>query len=55
VLDSLHFAALCEMPQFVLVDVRMLRRLGVDYYQGFYFAKPMPRDEFVAFVSNNAS
>lgn len=31
-----------------------LRDLGVDYYQGFYFAKPMPRDEFVEFISRNA-
>lgn len=29
-------------------QVEILRRLGVDYFQGFYFAKPMPKDEFVA-------
>ena len=32
---------------------KLLRRLGVDYYQGFYFAHPMPRDEFVAYVKQH--
>jgi len=32
-------------------QVNTLRRLGVDYYQGFYFARPMPRDEFVEFIA----
>ena len=26
----------------------MLKKMGTDYYQGFYFDKPMPIDEFEA-------
>jgi sensor c-di-GMP phosphodiesterase-like protein len=33
-----------------------LRRLGVDYIQGYYYARPMPQDQFVAFMTEkNAS
>ena len=33
-----------------------LRRLGVDYIQGYSFARPMPQDQFVAFMTEqNAS
>ena len=31
-------------------QVELLRRLGVDYFQGFHFAKPMPKSEFVSFL-----
>jgi len=34
-------------------QVALLRRLGVDYLQGFYYAQPMPKDEFVAHVEQN--
>ncbi len=29
-------------------QLRMLTRLSVDYLQGFYFSKPMPKDAFIA-------
>ncbi|MBQ5998212.1 MAG: EAL domain-containing protein [Treponema sp.] len=29
-------------------QVKMLKKMGTDYYQGFYFDKPMPIDEFEA-------
>ena len=29
--------------------------LGVEYIQGFYFSKPIPRDEFVEFLQDNNS
>lgn len=32
---------------------KLLQQLGVDYYQGFCFAKPMPKDEFVAYVEQH--
>ena len=31
-------------------QVNMLHALNVDYYQGYYFAKPMPKDVFVSFL-----
>ena len=31
-------------------QVDELAAMGVDYIQGYYFAKPMPQDEFVAFL-----
>ncbi|MDP2804574.1 MAG: EAL domain-containing protein, partial [Gallionellaceae bacterium] len=30
----------------------LLKQLGVDYFQGYYFAKPMPLDEFEAWHQN---
>ena len=35
-------------------QVKILHALGVDFYQGFFYAKPMPRDEFLAFLENHA-
>lgn len=26
--------------------------LGIDYIQGFYFSKPLPLDQFMAFVKD---
>ena len=34
-------------------QVDMLLSMGVDYFQGFYFAKPMPEDEAIKFVLEN--
>lgn len=31
-------------------QVEVLQRLGIDFYQGFFFAEPMPKDELVAFL-----
>ena len=30
--------------------IDLLREVGVDYLQGFYLAKPMPKDEFLALI-----
>ncbi len=32
-------------------QIRLLEELKVDYLQGFYFSKPIPRDEFVKYIS----
>ena len=31
--------------------IETLRALGVDFYQGFFFARPMPKQEFIEFCS----
>jgi len=30
-----------------------LAEMGVDYIQGYYYAKPMPEDEFLAFLKEH--
>ena len=32
-------------------QVELLKTLGVDFYQGFFFARPMPKEEFIEFCS----
>lgn len=34
-------------------QIDLLEELGVDYLQGFFFSKPIPRDEFIEFLKNN--
>jgi EAL domain-containing protein (putative c-di-GMP-specific phosphodiesterase class I) len=31
-------------------QAKYLQAMDCDYIQGFYYAKPMPREEFVAFL-----
>ena len=30
-----------------------LAEMGCDYIQGFYFSKPLPKDEFLEFIKEN--
>jgi EAL domain-containing protein (putative c-di-GMP-specific phosphodiesterase class I) len=32
------------------VQLETMKKLGVQYIQGYYFSKPLPQDEFVRFV-----
>ncbi|HAM15159.1 MAG TPA: GGDEF domain-containing protein [Eggerthellaceae bacterium] len=32
-------------------QAELLRRVGVDYYQGYLFSRPLPKDDFIAFLS----
>lgn len=34
-------------------DMDAMRKLEIDYIQGFYFSKPLPRDEFIRFLQKN--
>ena len=34
------------------IQLDSLAELGVDYIQGYYFSKPLPMDEFIAFIKN---
>ena len=33
-------------------QIELLKKLQVDYLQGFYFSKPIPKDEFIRHISN---
>ncbi len=33
-------------------QVELLHSLGADYYQGYYYARPMPKEEFASFLGN---
>jgi len=35
------------------IQFEILKDLGVDYFQGYYFAKPLPKEEFENFVRKN--
>lgn len=32
-------------------QIELLRRLGIDYLQGYYFSRPLPREDFVVWAS----
>jgi EAL domain-containing protein (putative c-di-GMP-specific phosphodiesterase class I) len=34
-------------------QAKWLTELGCNYLQGFYFAKPMPKQEFIALMQKN--
>lgn len=36
-------------------QAKMLKKIGVDHIQGFYFSKPLPPDKFLAFLESKNS
>ena len=34
-------------------QVKMLKRLGCDYIQGYYFAKPMPKKDYIKLLQKS--
>ena len=46
-----------QMKKKILVEgvetskqIELLKKLGVDFLQGFYFSKPIPEDEFIKYI-----
>jgi sensor c-di-GMP phosphodiesterase-like protein len=39
----------------VAEETGLVEQLGVHYIQGLYFSKPLPQEEFVAFVRGSVS
>jgi sensor c-di-GMP phosphodiesterase-like protein len=35
------------------VQLESMKKLGVQYIQGYYFSKPLPQDEFMSFVKEH--
>jgi sensor c-di-GMP phosphodiesterase-like protein len=34
-------------------QLEAMKKLGVEYIQGYYFSKPLPEEEFVPFVKES--
>ena len=32
-------------------QMKIMRNMGIEYIQGFYFSRPIPEDEFVSFLA----
>ncbi len=48
-----------QMKKKILVEgvetvdhIKLLKKLQVDYLQGFYFSKPITKEEFIDFISD---
>ncbi len=61
ILES-NVSMLKQMGAEVLVEgvetraqAELLQKLGVDYLQGFYFSRPIPKDDFVKLMGEHAS
>ena len=36
-------------------ETKLLKSLGCEYAQGYYYAKPMPMKELLTFITNNSA
>lgn len=52
-IDQMHRQILVEGVE-TKEQVDMLRELDVDYLQGYYFSKPIPKDEFIEYIQKKA-
>ena len=34
-------------------QIEILKKLGCEYLQGYYFSKPLPKNEFISLIENN--
>ncbi len=34
-------------------QLEAMKKIGIDYIQGFYFSKPLPYSEFIGFIEKN--
>ena len=53
-LRSMNVVALAEGVETIEQD-EIVRELGIDRIQGYYYARPMPVDEFVWLIRQNLS
>lgn len=53
-IDQMHRQILVEGVE-TREQVEMLTELCVDYLQGYYFSKPIPKKEFIEFIQKKAS
>lgn len=51
---TMNFKVLAEGVE-TAEQLDFLRQQGCDYYQGFYFSKPLPADEFIALLNKHLS
>ena len=52
--DMVHEMGLRIVAEGVETEEQLneMQRIGVDYIQGYYFSKPLPREEFLKFIGN---
>lgn len=52
--ENLHLETIAEGVE-TRKQFEILKSLGCEYYQGYYFAKPLPKDEFEKFAKSHLS
>lgn len=54
-LDIIHKMNMSVVVEGIETEEQMLvmKEMGVDFIQGFYYSKPIPEDEFITFLSQN--